>query len=71
MTSIKEKARNSFEKFVEDHKVGIAITVTAVTTFLATAKMSRYAVGQREDFMREKGILDEFNAMFEDEDADL
>jgi hypothetical protein len=66
MNAIK-KARVSVEKFVADHKVGIAVVTTAVTTFYACAAVSRAAVGQREDFLREKGLLDEFNAQFDEE----
>lgn len=65
MNAIK-KARNSAKKFVADHKVGIAIATTAVTTFVACAAVSRVAVAQREDFLQEKGLLDEFNAQFDE-----
>lgn len=61
------KTQNSVKKFVADHKVGIAVTVTAVTTFVGCAAMSRAAVAQREDFLKEKGLLDEFNAQFEED----
>ena len=67
MKNALNKARVSFEKFVADHKVGIAVTVTAVTTFYGCAAMSRSAVGQREDFLKEKGLLDEFNAQFDED----
>lgn len=66
MNAIK-KARVSVKKFAADHKVGIAITVTAITTFVGCAAMSRAAVAQREDFLREKGLLDEFNAQFDED----
>lgn len=62
-----KKARASAEKFVADHKVGIAVVVTAVTTFYACAAVSRSAVAQREDFLKEKGLLDEFNAQFDED----
>lgn len=66
MNTIK-KTRASFEKFVADHKVGIAITATAITTFVGCAAISRSAVAQREDFLKEKGLLDEFNAQFDED----
>lgn len=62
-----KKARHSVEKFVDEHKVGIAVAVTAVTTFYACAAVSRSAVAQREDFLKEKGLLDEFNAQFDED----
>lgn len=65
--NIIKKTRSSAKKFVADHKVGIAITATAVTTFMACAAISRSAVAQREDFLKEKGLLDEFNAKFDEE----
>lgn len=66
MNAIK-KARLSVEKFVTDHKVGIAIATTAVTTFVGCAAISRSAIAQREDFLKEKGLLDEFNAQFDED----
>lgn len=66
MNAIK-KTRNSIEKFAEKHKVGIAVAVTAVTTFYACAAVSRSAVAQCEDFLKEKGLLDEFNAQFDED----
>jgi hypothetical protein len=66
MNAIK-KARTSVEKFAEKHKVGIAVAVTAVTTFVGCAAISRSAVAQREDFLKEKGLLDEFNAQFDED----
>lgn len=62
-----KKAQASAEKFVADHKVGIAVAITAVTTFYGCAAISRSAVAQREDFLKEKGLLDEFNAQFDEE----
>jgi hypothetical protein len=62
-----KKTRSSAKKFAADHKVGIAIATTAVTTFVACAAISRSAVAQREDFLREKGLLDEFNAQFDED----
>lgn len=61
------KTQSSVKKFVADHKVGIAVTVTAITTFVGCAAMSHAAVAQREDFLKEKGLLDEFNAQFEED----
>jgi len=61
------QTKNSLKKFVADHKVGIAIAVTATTTFVGCAAMSRAAVAQREDFLKEKGLLEEFNAQFEED----
>lgn len=62
-----EKTKTSVKKFVADHKVGIAITVTATTTFVACAAMSRAAVAQREDFLKEIGQLDAFNAKYDED----
>jgi hypothetical protein len=44
------------KKFVKDHKVGIAVTVTA----LVALKLNKLALQDHEDFMQENGILDAF-----------
>lgn len=61
------QTKNSVKKFVADHKVGITFVTTTVITTALCAKMSRLAVAQREDFLKEKGLLDEFNAQFEED----
>ena len=61
------QTKNSVKKFVADHKVGIAVAVTATITTVGCAALSRVAVAQREDFLAEKGLLEEFNAQFEED----
>jgi len=60
------QTKTTIKKFVADHKVGIAVTTTAIVTLALGAKMSRIAVGQRDEFLKEKGLLGEFNAQFEE-----
>lgn len=60
MTKIKE-APARVKKFVQDHKVGLAVTATAIPLValqLRTAKV-------HNDFLREKGLFDEFYSMDE------
>lgn len=52
------------EKFVDDHKV--AITVFAMTAL--AVKWNKMALRDHESFMAEKGILEEFYTLAEDED---
>lgn len=56
---IKQAAART-KKFVEDHKVGIAVTVTSVCWIA----INRGAVKEHDDFLREKGLYDEFYTQF-------
>ena len=44
------------KKFVEDHKVGIAVTLTA----LVAVKLNKLALKDHETYMAEHGILESF-----------
>ena len=62
-----QKAKSSVEKFVADHKVGIAITTTAAISLAVGAKMCRIVVEERDDFLKEHNLLETFYAMFDEE----
>lgn len=49
-------AKNSAKEFVVKHKVAIAVVSTAAIC----GKINSYAIGQHNDFLREKGLYDEF-----------
>ncbi len=51
-----KKVANSSKKFVDDHKVGIAITLTALTCLM----VNRFAISGHNDFLKAKGLYDEF-----------
>lgn len=55
MNKIK-KAIARTEKFVEDHKVGIAVTATA----LVCLKLNRIALRQHDNFLKEHDLYDAF-----------
>lgn len=52
------------QQFVADHKVGIAITGTAVVTATITAavfiKAKNLTISQIDGFLDDKGLLEEF-----------
>lgn len=47
---------NSVKKFVEQHKVTIAVVATASTGLY----LNRIALKQHNDFLKEKGLYEEF-----------
>ena len=51
---------NSLKKFVADHKVGIAIAVTAVTTATICIALNQTAVKQWNNFLQENDLFDKF-----------
>ncbi len=51
-----KKVANASKKFVDDHKIGITITLTALTCLM----VNRYALSGHDDFLKEKGLYDEF-----------
>lgn len=44
------------KKFVKKHKVAIAVTVTALTCLT----LNRLALRQHDNFLKERGLYDEF-----------
>jgi len=58
-----KKVTNSSKKFVNNHKVGIAITLTAVTCLT----LNRYALRGHADFLKAKGLYEEFYALTDEE----
>lgn len=61
MNNIK-KAVASSKKFVADHKVAIAVTVTAVTCLA----INRAALRQHNDFLKEHDLYDSYYALDEE-----
>lgn len=51
-----EKVTTPVKKFVNDHKVAITATVTAAICLA----ISKSATNQHDDFLKEKGLYDEF-----------
>lgn len=56
------KKLTSVKKFVVNHKVAIAITVTAVTCIA----LNKSALRQHNDFLKEHGLFDAFYALDEE-----
>lgn len=51
-----KKATKRIGKFVEDHKVGIAV----VSTIIVMGKLNKIALRDHDNFLRDKGLYDEF-----------
>jgi hypothetical protein len=54
------------QKFVADHKVAIAVVTTAAATSAVWFKTTAGAVRQFNEFLDEKGLLEEFHATFDE-----
>lgn len=61
---IKEKL-DSAKNFVEQHKTKILVTTTVVSTTAAVAM--RIGLKQHNDFLKEKGLHDEFYSQTDNE----
>lgn len=57
METIK-KATDSTKNFVKKHRVAIAV----ITTTLVCGKINRMALAQHNEFLKEKGLYEEFYA---------
>lgn len=55
-----KKAASSTGKFVDRHKVAIAIAGTFVATTFAARWVRDSAIEAHEEFLKEKGLFDEF-----------
>lgn len=53
-------------EFVRRHKIAIAITGTAAVTAAACLAMNQEAIKQHNEFLKEKGLFDEFYFMSDD-----
>ncbi len=51
-----KKAAISTKKFVHDHRVAIAITVTTVICL----KLNKVSLRDHDNFLTERGLIDEF-----------
>ncbi len=51
-----KKTAAATKKFVEDHKVAISVTLTA----LVCLKLNQIVVTGHNDFLKERGLYDEF-----------
>ena len=51
------------KKFFADHRVGIAVTLTA----LVALKLNKLALKDHEDFMAENGILESYYTLEDEE----
>lgn len=52
--------------FVRRHKTSIAVVGTAVVTTVLCQRLGQAGATQFIDFIAEKGLLDEYNARFDD-----
>lgn len=53
-------------KFVADHRVAIAIVTTAATTAVVVRKVAGAAHDNAINFIESEGLLEKFNATFEE-----
>lgn len=63
MNEAAKKALARSKKFVSDHRVGIAIVITAA----CGVALNRSALRSHDNFLKEKGLYDEFYAPPEEE----
>lgn len=56
MNATVKKATTSTKNFVKKHRVAIAV----VTTAIACGAINRLALKQHDDFLKEKGLYEEF-----------
>lgn len=61
-----KKAFSRTQQFVTDHKVAIAVVTTATATSAVWYKTTAGAVRQFNDFLNEKGLLEEFRSTLEE-----
>lgn len=55
-----KRALSRTQKFVSDHKVAISVTATAVVTATACLALNRRNLKVMNEFLTEKGLLEEF-----------
>jgi hypothetical protein len=75
MLNFIEKTAASTKEFVNTHKTGITIAVTATATFVATVAAAKWVHSEYNEtvdtFLDEHNLTDEFNMLFIDpEDID-
>jgi hypothetical protein len=58
--NIAKKALHRTQKFVADHKVAVAVTLTAVTTVVVMDKLRGGALTDHVEFLKEKDLHDEY-----------
>jgi hypothetical protein len=46
-------------KFIRDHKVAVAVTLTTAVCVM----LARKAANERDDFLKEHGLFDEYHAI--------
>ena len=66
MNNIKNAA-TSAKIFVAKHKTALTVTVAVAATAVATRKLDGTALKQHNEFLREKGLFDEFYELSETE----
>lgn len=54
-----KKVKNATVKFVEDHKVGIAVTLTALTCL----KLNRIALRDHDNFLKDHDLYEKFYSL--------
>lgn len=63
MNEIAKKAVARSRKFVEDHKVGITVTVTAACCLM----LNRVALKSHDEFLKKHDLYDEFYTVTDEE----
>lgn len=61
MNNIK-KAADSAKKFVVQHKTALSVSTAVAVTAVAVRKLDGTALAQHNEFLKEKGLFDEFYA---------
>lgn len=61
MNKIKSAAAST-KKFVHEHRVAIAVTITAISTTAVALVWNHEALREHDEFLESKGLIDEFYA---------
>lgn len=69
MQNAAQKTLVRTKKFVTDHKVAVTVVTTAAVTSAVWFKMTAGAVRQFNEFLGEKGLLEEFHETFNNLDV--
>lgn len=61
-----KKAAASTKKFVHDHRVAIAVTITTISTTAIALMWNHAALEEHDDFLKKHDLYDEFYLPTED-----
>lgn len=66
-----KKAASSTGNFIQNHKVGIAVTAAVIGTTIASRWVHGSVVKAHEEFLKEKGLFEEFVTTYFQDPTDI